>query len=155
MEAVLFVTLLGNIGLGLIQHFETFVVVQTSDRPVFVLHNHPCRRFKLGNEFIPLLTSGCNCFFLRSSFLTLFCSISTPLLCSCQWFFLRLSAICSGRCGTGRSNTARIIIEFDCFGVGMAGGLVSKMDNAILICVTEKRSKQDIGMLAEALEAVL
>ena len=29
------------------------------------------------------------------------------------------------------------------------------MDNAILICVTEKRSKQDIGMLAEALEAVL
>ncbi len=29
------------------------------------------------------------------------------------------------------------------------------MDNSILICVTEKRSKQEIGMLAEALEAVL
>ncbi len=29
------------------------------------------------------------------------------------------------------------------------------MDNSILICVTEKRSKHDIGMLAEALEAVL
>jgi glycine dehydrogenase subunit 1 len=29
------------------------------------------------------------------------------------------------------------------------------MENAILICVTEKRSKQEIGMLAEALESVL
>jgi glycine dehydrogenase subunit 1 len=29
------------------------------------------------------------------------------------------------------------------------------MDNSILICVTEKRSKQQIGMLAEALESVL
>ena len=29
------------------------------------------------------------------------------------------------------------------------------MENSILICVTEKRSKQEIGMLAEALEAVL
>ncbi len=29
------------------------------------------------------------------------------------------------------------------------------MDNSMLICVTEKRSKQEIGMLAEALEAVL
>ena len=29
------------------------------------------------------------------------------------------------------------------------------MDNSMLICVTEKRSKQQIGMLAEALEAVL
>jgi len=29
------------------------------------------------------------------------------------------------------------------------------MDNSILICVTEKRTKQEIGMLAEALESVL
>ena len=29
------------------------------------------------------------------------------------------------------------------------------MDNSILICVTEKRTKQQIGMLAEALESVL
>ncbi|MBN1507864.1 MAG: aminomethyl-transferring glycine dehydrogenase subunit GcvPA [Sedimentisphaerales bacterium] len=29
------------------------------------------------------------------------------------------------------------------------------MENAILICVTEKRTKQEIGMLAEALESVL
>jgi len=29
------------------------------------------------------------------------------------------------------------------------------MDNSLLICVTEKRSKQQIGMLAEALESVL
>ncbi len=30
-----------------------------------------------------------------------------------------------------------------------------KMENSILICVTEKRTKQQIGMLAEALESVL
>jgi glycine dehydrogenase subunit 1 len=29
------------------------------------------------------------------------------------------------------------------------------MENSFLICVTEKRTKQDIGMLAEALESVL
>jgi hypothetical protein len=29
------------------------------------------------------------------------------------------------------------------------------MDNTILIAVTEKRSKQQIGMLAEELEAIL
>ena len=29
------------------------------------------------------------------------------------------------------------------------------MENCILICVTEKRTKQEIGMLAEALESVL
>ena len=29
------------------------------------------------------------------------------------------------------------------------------MENSILICVTEKRTKQQIGMLAEALESVL
>ena len=29
------------------------------------------------------------------------------------------------------------------------------MENSILICVTEKRTKQEIGMLAEALESVL
>jgi len=29
------------------------------------------------------------------------------------------------------------------------------MDNAILIAVTEKRTKQEIGQLAEALEAIL
>ena len=29
------------------------------------------------------------------------------------------------------------------------------MDNALLVCVTEKRTKQEIGMLAEALDAVL
>jgi len=29
------------------------------------------------------------------------------------------------------------------------------MDKSILICVTEKRTKQQIGMLAEALESVL
>jgi glycine dehydrogenase subunit 1 len=29
------------------------------------------------------------------------------------------------------------------------------MENAMLICVTEKRTKQEIGMLAEALESIL
>jgi glycine dehydrogenase subunit 1 len=29
------------------------------------------------------------------------------------------------------------------------------MEHAVLICVTEKRTKQEIGMLAEALESVL
>jgi glycine dehydrogenase subunit 1 len=35
------------------------------------------------------------------------------------------------------------------------GRYYEDMDNCMLLCVTEKRTKQDIGMLAEALESVL
>ena len=62
-----------------------------------------------------------------------------------------------------------MVMELPCDAADVIGKLIEKgfaagfplsryyegMDNSILIAVTEKRSKQDIGMLAEALEAVL
>lgn len=61
------------------------------------------------------------------------------------------------------------VLELPCNGSDVVGKLIEKgfaagfplsryyegMDNCILIAVTEKRTKQQIGMLAEALEAVL
>ena len=62
-----------------------------------------------------------------------------------------------------------MVLDLPCDATDVIGKLIEKgfaagfplsryyegMDNSILIGVTEKRSKQDIGMLAEALEAVL
>ena len=61
------------------------------------------------------------------------------------------------------------VLDLPCEAADVIGRLIEKgfaagfplsryyegMENAMLLCVTEKRSKQEIGMLAEALEAVL
>ena len=61
------------------------------------------------------------------------------------------------------------VIDLPCDAADVVGKLIEKgfaagfplsryykgMDNSMLIAVTEKRTKQQIGMLAEALEAVL
>ena len=61
------------------------------------------------------------------------------------------------------------VLDLPCEAADVIGKLIEKgfaagfplsryyqgMDNSILICVTEKRTKQQIGMLAEALESVL
>ena len=61
------------------------------------------------------------------------------------------------------------MLDLPCEASGVIGKLIEKgyaagfplsryykgMDNSILIAVTEKRTKQEIGMLAEELEAIL
>ena len=61
------------------------------------------------------------------------------------------------------------VLDLPCEAADVIGKLIEKgfaagfplsryykdMNNSILICVTEKRTKQEIGMLAESLESIL
>ncbi len=61
------------------------------------------------------------------------------------------------------------VLDLPCDAADVIAGLIEKgyaagfplskyykdMDNSMLVCVTEKRTKQQIGMFAEALESVL
>ena len=68
-----------------------------------------------------------------------------------------LLVIAGAGSGKTRALTYRVarLIERG-FAAGFPLGRYYKgMENSLLICVTEKRTKQEIGMLAEALESVL
>ena len=69
----------------------------------------------------------------------------------------------------GKGFFNEFVLDLPCEAGDVVGQLIAKgfaagfplsryydnMENALLVCVTEKRTKEEIGMLAEALESVL